>query len=306
MLPRTWLARISIASGSAIELPATKMFPRTELRNAPSQQECRPVMVRLPPTLLSSASVKGGDCRSAKTPGNGGLQDSTPPPPITLTLPLIVLACSRTPSAWTALMLPNTLFWPVSVPPVLAFGSSVQVLKFGSQPMASSAPRPTLTSPFTVRLDVPVLATSLSANVAFRAEPGARIRSPLITAAPPLTAHTPLMMTSPLNFPARTPGDWNVPVQTLDRCPLAWAAPAAPAPRTTVPRTSDVTAARRTIFRMGPSRFRPLCPSQIMGREDQRDRPLFPRTLTLQLRGQQALNMSRLDRSSGRGFAPDP
>ena len=152
---------------------------------------------------------------SAKAPGNGGLQDSAPPPPRRLTLPLIVLACRSTPSDWKALTSPDTVFWPVSVPPVPAFGSSVQGLKFGSQPMAKSALGLTLTSPFTVRLDVPVPATSLSANVAFSAEPGARIRSPLITAAPPLTAHTPVTTTSPLYFPARTPGDLNVPVQVL-------------------------------------------------------------------------------------------
>ena len=105
--------------------------------------------------LLSSASLKGGDPRSAKIPGNGGSQDSAPPPPRRLTSCLIVLACRRTPSARTALMSPNTLFWPVSVPPVPAFGSSEQGLKFGSQPMARSAPDPTLTSPFTVRLDLP-------------------------------------------------------------------------------------------------------------------------------------------------------
>ena len=58
--------------------------------------------------------------------------------------------------------LPNTVFWPV------AFGLSVQGVSLGSQPMANSAPGPTLMSPFTVRLAVPLL------NVAFSAEPGAR------------------------------------------------------------------------------------------------------------------------------------
>ncbi len=53
-LRRTVLLSTSMASGSAIVLPATRALLRRWLRSAPNQQDRRPVTVRLPPTKLSS------------------------------------------------------------------------------------------------------------------------------------------------------------------------------------------------------------------------------------------------------------
>src|SRR4029077_19147737 len=190
---------------------------RTWLRSTPSQQVRSPVMVRSPPMVLSLKLLNTGDWKDAKIPVAGTAQVTPPPPPRRRASPRIVLAWTMTASARDPVTSPDTWFWPFSVPPVAAFGSSVQGMKLGSQPMPKTAPCPTLMSPRTVRLDVPVLATSLSANVAFRTEPGARIRSLLITAAPPLTWHTPVTTTLPRYVPASTPGAVSVPVQVLGR-----------------------------------------------------------------------------------------
>src|SRR5262249_58721655 len=61
-----------------------------------------------------------------------------------------------------------------------------------------------------------------------------------------------------LFFRAGPRGALTGPVHVLGGWCLLWAAPAAPVPRTTVAKASDVIAASRSTLRMGPSRFRPV------------------------------------------------
>src|SRR3954454_22937102 len=105
--------------------------------------------------VLSSASTKAGEPRAAKIPGNGGSQVTPPPPPVTRTSPLTVLAKMRTPSDCDARMSPGTRPWGGPA------GSSAQGPYVGSQPSARTPPDLTVTSPRTVRLEAPDPATSL-------------------------------------------------------------------------------------------------------------------------------------------------
>jgi hypothetical protein len=58
------------------------------------------LVLRAGASVLSGRGTLIRKIRCPRKPrGNGGLQDSVPPPPRMVTLPLIVLACRRTPSA---------------------------------------------------------------------------------------------------------------------------------------------------------------------------------------------------------------
>src|ERR1700735_2314804 len=147
-------------------------------------------------------------------PEVGTSQLSPPPPPNSLTLPLIVLACTITPRGLHALRLPKTWLLPDNVPPVAALGSSVQGCAFASQPIPRTALLRTFTLPSTVRLLVPEPpGESFNAKVAFKTDPGDNVRLPKMVAAPPSTAHTPETTTLEWYVPASTPGASRVPVQ---------------------------------------------------------------------------------------------
>jgi hypothetical protein len=64
----------------------------------------------------------------------GTLQFTPPPPPSSVTLPLMVLACTITPNEFHAVGPAKTWLLPVRVPPVPALGSSEHGEKLGSQP----------------------------------------------------------------------------------------------------------------------------------------------------------------------------
>src|ERR1700722_16182372 len=57
MLPLIKLLPTSIASGSAMVLLTMEVLPPTWTLSVPSQHDCRPLMVRFPPTVVSSKSL---------------------------------------------------------------------------------------------------------------------------------------------------------------------------------------------------------------------------------------------------------
>src|ERR1700733_14851375 len=102
MFPPIRLLATSKASGSANVLLRMLTLPPTCSRRVPSQHDCNPLMVRFPPTVVSSKSLYTGVLASeassdhgagavATLGGVGGvvLQLAPPPPPRRATLPLM-------------------------------------------------------------------------------------------------------------------------------------------------------------------------------------------------------------------------
>src|SRR5215471_8451556 len=115
-------------------------------RAVPIQQDETFVMLRLPPTLLSSSAENTGLWNSPKRPGDVS-QVKPPPPPCCSKFPPIDALWMITPSACDAMR------FPLTESLLVRLGSSAHGLLSGLQPIAAVPPCWTLKLPPTERFE---------------------------------------------------------------------------------------------------------------------------------------------------------